>query len=203
MGFVAGKGWWQPAPGQALPSPAWRHRQPDAAPARAEPAWQRRPGPDGSHRTEPRRSNRSGRVRAPPGHGIPHRPPAGRCTSQCGLGSRGLPSSDQGWEAFRGAIDGSIESAPTRGFTRVSVPVRIGDHGRLNNGLVALWIDDGSDVEARVQVDRRGYGPGRCVRVRSRWTIPRRRSCCWWRSARRGARGSRASSRRSPSTFPR
>ena len=164
IGFVAGKGWWQPAPGQAFPvlpgdiaNPTLRRLVRSLLGSDVQDLMDRIErnleaiDPDASAHHQ--------------GTAFLIGRPLAVARASVGLELRGLPSSDQGWEAFRGAIDGSIESAPTRGFTRVSVPVRIGDHGRLNDGLVALWIDDGSDVKPAYGLTDAGYGPGQSVQL--------------------------------------
>ncbi|HEX2220060.1 MAG TPA: hypothetical protein VHG35_14760 [Gemmatimonadales bacterium] len=54
---------------------------------------------------------------------------------------QGPPARHLGWSALRREMRGV--GRDTRGFEHVRVPVRLGEHGRLNDGLVGYWIEEG------------------------------------------------------------
>jgi hypothetical protein len=164
LGLVAGKGWWQPAPGQAepmvprnIPGLTLRRLVGTLLACDVQEFIDRIEqnleaiDPDASAHYQ--------------GTAFLIGRPLAVVRATVGFELRGLPSSDQSWEAFRGAIDGTTESEPTRGFTRVNFPVRIGDHGRLNDGLVALWRDEGHDTGATRGLTDAGYGSRQSVEL--------------------------------------
>ncbi len=52
---------------------------------------------------------------------------------------QGLPAINQDWNAFR--MDMAKGSRTTDGFPQVSFPVRLGEYGQLNDGLVGYWLE--------------------------------------------------------------
>lgn len=56
---------------------------------------------------------------------------------------RGLPAINQDWNMFRQDIGKQQRSADR--FTRVQFPVRLGEHGQLNDGLVGYWLEKSND----------------------------------------------------------
>jgi hypothetical protein len=72
---------------------------------------------------------------------------------------RGLPAVRQDWDAFRRRIQGVTDPAAAYDrFTRVKFPIRIGAHEQMNDGLVALWRDEGRDDDPRRVVRDLMYG---------------------------------------------
>ena len=55
---------------------------------------------------------------------------------------RDPPAVHQGWSAFR--HDMRRAERDTHRFEQVRFPVRIGEHGQLNDGVVGFWIEDGA-----------------------------------------------------------
>ncbi len=51
------------------------------------------------------------------------------------------PDVDQGWHAYRRANQGASRSS--RGFENVGVPVRIGEHRMLDDGVIGFFVEDG------------------------------------------------------------
>lgn len=60
------------------------------------------------------------------------------------LKARGLPNVDQTVQAFNYNQSNNLFTRLTNGFDNVQVPVRLGEAGQLNDGLVAYWIEDGN-----------------------------------------------------------
>jgi hypothetical protein len=58
---------------------------------------------------------------------------------------RGLPAAGQGWADLR--ADLRRDGRQRNGFPEVRVPVRIGDHRRLGDGLVGYWKETGDTYE--------------------------------------------------------
>jgi hypothetical protein len=58
---------------------------------------------------------------------------------------QGLPSIHQGWNAFR--QDLRRNTRDTNNFTRVEIPIRLGEFQQLNDGLVGYWKEDGDGYE--------------------------------------------------------
>ncbi len=58
-----------------------------------------------------------------------------------GLELQGPPVAHQGWSVFR--HDLRRAGRETHRFEHVRFPVRIGEHGQLNDGVVGFWIEDG------------------------------------------------------------
>jgi hypothetical protein len=57
----------------------------------------------------------------------------------------GLPALDQSWEAFAASTQkSSTADRPSAAVTGVGFPVRIGDPGKLGDGVVGYFVDDGS-----------------------------------------------------------
>jgi hypothetical protein len=56
---------------------------------------------------------------------------------------QGLPAAHQGWNNFRDDI--MSEGRDDNGFTEVGFPIRLGEHGQLNDGLVGYWIERDGD----------------------------------------------------------
>lgn len=52
----------------------------------------------------------------------------------------GSPAVDQSWGAFE--KDMGRSDRETRGYTNVKLPIRIGEYGQLNDGLIGYWIED-------------------------------------------------------------
>ena len=53
---------------------------------------------------------------------------------------QGLPAINDDWSVFRRELSFGAEAGRTRdGFDEVRFPVRLGDPGQLNDGLVAFW----------------------------------------------------------------
>jgi len=52
---------------------------------------------------------------------------------------QGQPAFDQSWDAFGGVMRGGAYD--TAGFLDVRVPIRIGEHLQLNDGVAAYWLD--------------------------------------------------------------
>ncbi len=59
--------------------------------------------------------------------------------AQLSLELLGLPAYDLSWEAIRARTHGHPRD--DHGFTAVRVPIRIGDEGRRNDGVVGYWIE--------------------------------------------------------------
>jgi hypothetical protein len=59
-----------------------------------------------------------------------------------GLELRDPPAVHQGWSAFR--HDMRRVERDTHRFEHVRFPVRVGEHGQLNDGVVGFWIEDGA-----------------------------------------------------------
>lgn len=79
-----------------------------------------------------------------------------RATLSLQLGA--LPAVNQGWNVLRGDI--GKNSRTTDSYTRVKFPVRLGEYGQLNDGLVGYWLekkaDDGSILFASERLDEFG-----------------------------------------------
>lgn len=58
-----------------------------------------------------------------------------------GLELAAPPAPDQGWTAFRAAIDSDDGARRTADFEQVGIPVRLGDLGRVNDGLIGYFIE--------------------------------------------------------------
>ena len=57
---------------------------------------------------------------------------------------QGPPAPHQGWSVFR--EDMTRAGRETHGFERVRVPVRLGEHGQLNDGLVGYWVEEDGEI---------------------------------------------------------
>ena len=57
----------------------------------------------------------------------------------------GLPAIDHSWPAFR--QDLRRNTRDTHGFTKVQFPIRIGEHGQLNDGVVGFWVETDSGYD--------------------------------------------------------
>ena len=70
----------------------------------------------------------------------------------------GLPAVNQNWNVFRGDMAKNTRSSDN--FTRVQFPVRLGEYGQLNDGLVGYWLEetasDGSIYFSTEKLDRKG-----------------------------------------------
>jgi hypothetical protein len=59
----------------------------------------------------------------------------------------GRPMLDESWPAFAQAVQASnVDNRPCANLTGVQFPVRLGDLGKLADGLIGYFIDDGSDT---------------------------------------------------------
>lgn len=56
---------------------------------------------------------------------------------------QGSPAADQSWEALAQTVAKPLQR-PAGAIERVRVPVTLGDPGKLGDGLVGYWVDDGS-----------------------------------------------------------
>jgi hypothetical protein len=70
----------------------------------------------------------------------------------------GMPAVNQDWNVFRG--DMAKNSRTTDKFTKVNFPLRLGEYGQLNDGLVGYWLekaaDDGSISFSTEKLDQQG-----------------------------------------------
>jgi hypothetical protein len=79
---------------------------------------------------------------------------------------RGLPAVRQDWDAFQHRVEGRPDPAAAQDrFTRVKFRIHIGAHQQLNDGLVAVWRDDGRGDDPRRRVTDMMYGPDREAEV--------------------------------------
>ena len=53
---------------------------------------------------------------------------------------KGIPAVHQGWNPFRKAMQGHPRT--DNGFTRVKIPIRLGEYHQLNDGLLGYWIEN-------------------------------------------------------------
>src|SRR5262249_34413129 len=61
----------------------------------------------------------------------------------------GRPMLDESWSAFDQAVQsGDTETRPAANLGGVRVPVRLGDLGKLADGLIGYFVDDGSTTLA-------------------------------------------------------
>jgi hypothetical protein len=57
----------------------------------------------------------------------------------------GQPATNQDWNLFRRTLANGQRSSD--GFTGVQIPLRVGEHSRLNDGLLGFWIENDSEGE--------------------------------------------------------
>lgn len=53
---------------------------------------------------------------------------------------RGLPATNQDWNMFRHSL--ATHTRYSDDFTAVHFPLRVGEHGRLNDGLLGFWVEN-------------------------------------------------------------